>query len=396
MLPVIWTEDESESECKSYFNLYTFAVFIGWIGLAVLTGFRVGYVDVWPGDALPAGNSTDPLRFLSKSTVDTYCACTWVASLTILLFGVFKCRSMAEILFGLSEADAQLELQEKHYDKLKRKSLYWIVFLLVLLVGHVIAFSTTISNMGFFDILMIIADTLAHTTIFVLDLQFLVLTMFLCKRYRLTNKILAHITKPWKTFRNEQPPNYVLQNLLQYRFDQIFEPGSEPMSDKAELLNKKVPLEMLIKAQEEPKVTKEEENTVVLQLDILRGIHADLASLAYEVNHLLGFQILVTVITSVIFVVMFGYFFSAAMLDQKFYWPYLVLCILPAIRIFLIGHWGQVLESQSRMPFMTICQVSTVDGSPRLERQVQKLTIQMHHQGSILQNFVSAEMFSFT
>ena len=41
--------------------------------------------------------------------------------------------------------------------------------------------------------------------------------MFLCKRYRLTNKILAHITKPWKTFRNERPPNYVLQNLLQYR-----------------------------------------------------------------------------------------------------------------------------------------------------------------------------------
>ena len=35
---------------------------------------------------------------------------------------------------------------------------------------------------------------------------------------------------------------------------------------------------------------------------------------------------------------------------------------------------------QSRQPFMTICQVSTVDGSPRLERQVQKLTMQMHHQ----------------
>jgi hypothetical protein len=67
------------------------------------------------------GNSTDPLRFLSKSTVNTYAACTWVASLTTLLFGVFKCRSMAEILFGLSEADAQLELQEKHYDKLKVK-----------------------------------------------------------------------------------------------------------------------------------------------------------------------------------------------------------------------------------------------------------------------------------
>jgi len=29
---------------------------------------------------------------------------------------------MAEILFGLSAADAQLELQEKHYEKLKVKS----------------------------------------------------------------------------------------------------------------------------------------------------------------------------------------------------------------------------------------------------------------------------------
>ena len=29
-----------------------------------------------------------------------------------------------------------------------------------------------------------------------------------------------HITKPWKTFRNVQPPNYILQNILQYRFDQ--------------------------------------------------------------------------------------------------------------------------------------------------------------------------------
>ena len=29
MLPAIWTEDENESECKSYFNLYTFVLFIG-------------------------------------------------------------------------------------------------------------------------------------------------------------------------------------------------------------------------------------------------------------------------------------------------------------------------------------------------------------------------------
>ena len=71
-----------------------------------------------------------------------------------------------------------------------------------------------------------------------------------------------------------------------------------------------------------------------------------MAALAHETNHLLGFQILVNLITSVISVIMFGYFFSAAMLDKEFYWPYLVLFILPAIRIYLIGHWGQVLEQQ--------------------------------------------------
>ena len=33
MLPAIWTEDENESECKSYFNLYTFVLFIGELGV---------------------------------------------------------------------------------------------------------------------------------------------------------------------------------------------------------------------------------------------------------------------------------------------------------------------------------------------------------------------------
>ncbi len=84
------------------------------------------------------------------------------------------------------------------------------------------------------------------------------------------------------------------------------------------------------------------------QLDILRGIHANLNNLAHETNHLLGFQILVQIITSVIFVVMFGYFFTASMIDKEFYWPYLALFLLPALRIFLIGHWGQLLEQQVR------------------------------------------------
>ena len=37
MLPAIWTEDENESECKSYFNLYTFVLFIGELGVYYLS-----------------------------------------------------------------------------------------------------------------------------------------------------------------------------------------------------------------------------------------------------------------------------------------------------------------------------------------------------------------------
>jgi len=106
------------------------------------------------------------------------------------------------------------------------------------------------------------------------------------------------------------------------------------------------------------------------QLDILRGIHADLNALAQEVNHLLGFQILVHIITSVIFAVMFGYFFSASMIDKEFYWPYLVLFLLPCLRILLIGHWGQVLEHQVRRnrkkPFRSFSHANSFPVSPTL------------------------------
>ena len=117
-----------------------------------------------------------------------------------------------------------------------------------------------------------------------------------------------------------------------------------------EQMKRKVPVEKLIKSVEEPKISKEEENTLIVQLDILRAIHADLATLSHEVSHLFGFQILVHVVTSVIFVVMFGYFFAASMLNDKFYWPYLVMFLLPAVTIFLIGHWGQCLEQQVIFP----------------------------------------------
>ena len=38
------------------------------------------------------------------------------------------------------------------------------------------------------------------------------------------------------------------------------------------------------------------------------------------------------------------------------------------------------MHFQAREPYMTICQISTIDGSAKLERQVTKITAQMKHQ----------------
>ena len=69
--------------------------------------------------------------------------------------------------------------------------------------------------------------------------------------------VLYMIFQPWKTFRDEQPSNFVVQNILQYRFDQIFEPGGDD-PDGLDLLKKKssVPIEKLIKNCEEPKISR--------------------------------------------------------------------------------------------------------------------------------------------
>ena len=62
--------------------------------------------------------------------------------------------------------------------------------------------------------------------------------------------------QPWKTFRNDKPSNFVVQNILQYRFDQLFEPGSDDPGGLEQLTKKNVPLEKLIKNVEEPKVSR--------------------------------------------------------------------------------------------------------------------------------------------
>ena len=52
--------------------------------------------------------------------------------------------------------------------------------------------------------------------------------------------------QPWKTFRDEQPSNFVVQNILQYKYDQIFDPENDP--EDPEMKKKSVPIEKLIKS----------------------------------------------------------------------------------------------------------------------------------------------------
>lgn len=67
----------------------------------------------------------------------------------------------------------------------------------------------------------------------------------------------------------------------------------------------------------EKEITREEETTVILQLDILRGIHSDLHLVGGEINQLLGFQMLVNLVTNVVIVCMFGFYTVMGALDSE-------------------------------------------------------------------------------
>ena len=133
MLPVIWTDDDAESDCKSYFNLYTFVVFLAWIGkrlhqdsllsrtmlswlgVAVISGFRVDLIESWPAAGnFSAGNLTSSERFMGRvrtdmimfnvlycnwfqMTVDTYLGCILSNAIIAAMFGIFKCTNFAEV-----------------------------------------------------------------------------------------------------------------------------------------------------------------------------------------------------------------------------------------------------------------------------------------------------------
>ena len=56
---------------------------------------------------------------------------------------------------------------------------------------------------------------------------------------------------------------------------------------------------------------------MMIQLDILRGIHSNLHHASEEVNTLLGFQMLANLITNVVILIMFGFYTIAGALDGE-------------------------------------------------------------------------------
>jgi len=400
MLPAIWTDDETENECKSYFNLYTFILFLSWYGMAIVAGFRIHKIDIdimWPREELRTGNETvSERRFFSRLMVDGYVGCLFANAIVATSFSIFKCTRFAEMLYTTSEVDSQLELKEKHYEKIKTKTLNWVTMEIILTASHCVGLIFMLEDIQR-DIILYVVIFLGNLPIGVLDLQYVHLCMVLCKRYRLLNKIMAHITTPFKTFRSEEPSHEMLQKILAYRweavkkeeasktFDQIWEPSEKddvslPDTDgndqnKVDMSKIDLPPALFMKNNEK-EISRDEETTVILQLDILRGIHSDLHHIGQEINNLLGFQILVSLVTSVVLVVIFGFFTAITALDGSFYWPFLCIFLTPALRVLVIGHWAQLMKDTSMKPFWTMSQMSTLDGSPKLERQVQKLGLQ--------------------
>ena len=57
--------------------------------------------------------------YFMQMTVDTYLGSILSNALIAILFGIFKCTNFAEVLYSVSQLDSQLELKEKHYDKVK-------------------------------------------------------------------------------------------------------------------------------------------------------------------------------------------------------------------------------------------------------------------------------------
>ena len=49
-------------------------------------------------------------------------------------------------------------------------------------------------------------------------------------------------------------------------------------------------------------------------------------------------------------------FYKMTSMSGEFYWPFLVIMVTPAIRLMLVGHWGQIMKDTVRENVEEICQ----------------------------------------
>merc|ERR1719507_7548 len=141
---------------------------------------------------------------------------------------VFLSKSMAMLPVIWTDDEAESE----------GKTYFWVSVELILIASHVVGIVFMFEDIQR-DLILMAVILAANLAIGVLDLQYIRLCMVLCKRYRMLNKIMAHITQPFKTFRAEEPSHQMLQKILSYRwesikkeeasktFDQIWEPSEK-------------------------------------------------------------------------------------------------------------------------------------------------------------------------
>ena len=145
-----------------------------------------------------------------------------------------------------------------------------------------------------------------------------------CRRYWHSDTKESRRRRPAKRRISVQSYSNQSSDLLP-RFDDIWEPSEKdtpsvgdfnPDPVKIDITKEEVPPALLMKGNE-TEISRDEEATVMIQLDILRGIHSNLHHASEEINTLLGFQMLANLITNVVILIMFGFYTIAGALDGK-------------------------------------------------------------------------------
>ncbi|XP_071746715.1 uncharacterized protein [Lepeophtheirus salmonis] len=109
LLPVIWTEEDLEGECKTYLNFYTFILYICWVALFVLTFIKLNVSTEWPSDTAfqhYMNKTNNGCVVLSSATFQANLGGQWISAILIVSCGILNSRSLADVFYSLSGVDS--------------------------------------------------------------------------------------------------------------------------------------------------------------------------------------------------------------------------------------------------------------------------------------------------